>query len=148
MSGWCPPSRHVLPPECSNYGSVTTLDWVLLAGGTHLNLSLSPASSLANQRCLVCSGPVNEPDSGWQGHRGLGEAWGFGEGVWVHIALEALGSHLRQLPAVGAASLVSELLSQLGAGRWSPAPCPTGPDLEVGTQAGSTEPVAWAWVGR
>lgn len=41
--------RHprLLPPECCNYGSVTTLDWVLLTDRTHLNLSLSPAPSLA-----------------------------------------------------------------------------------------------------
>lgn len=37
------PPPHLLPPEHCNYGSVTTLDWVLLTDRTRLNLSLSPA---------------------------------------------------------------------------------------------------------
>ena len=50
--GWCwasvfaqSPIPGLLPPECCNYGSVTTLDWVLLADRTRLNLSLSPVPS-------------------------------------------------------------------------------------------------------
>lgn len=45
-AGWAPPPS-VLPPECCNYGSVTTLDRALLADRTPLNLSLSPAPSAA-----------------------------------------------------------------------------------------------------
>lgn len=40
----CPPP-HLLPAELRNYGSVTTLDWVLLTDRTCLNLSLSPVPS-------------------------------------------------------------------------------------------------------
>lgn len=40
-----PPVPDWLPPECCNYGSVTTLDWVLLTGRARLNLSLSPVPS-------------------------------------------------------------------------------------------------------
>lgn len=42
---YSPPIPDLLPPECCNYGSITTLDWVLLTDRTRLNLSLSPVPS-------------------------------------------------------------------------------------------------------
>lgn len=36
---------HLLLPECCDYGSVTTLDWVLVTDRAHLNLSLSASPS-------------------------------------------------------------------------------------------------------
>lgn len=39
------PPPHLLLPECCDYGSVTTLDWVLVTDRAHLNLSLSASPS-------------------------------------------------------------------------------------------------------
>lgn len=41
----CRAPPHSLPPECPNYGPVTTLGWVLLTETARLNLSLSLAPS-------------------------------------------------------------------------------------------------------
>lgn len=134
----CPPP-HLLPPELRNYGWVCNHSGLGAPYRQDLSEPLFVPSAQRrtwqNQRGLVHVGRMNERDSGWWEHCGLGGVWGFSGRV--HITLE--GSHCASRPHFWPCLLVCiSLLSQSGVGRRGPVLCFGDPSLWVGTP----------WVGR